>query len=595
MGTKERHRHRRRPRLRPIGPRPTTSPALLARGGCRASPTATSSAPRPRSGSPTATSVVVRHAVPVTLVLGGERVPLKVVGTHASPTRSWPPASIRRRGTEGRPARRRAARARHGRSRPPTSSCASSRRRSRSRPKSRIVVDPSMPINTQRVVEPRARRASCCASRDRRDRRRRGRQGPQGRAGRRRPPVDTVVAVGTKRDFRVAGARRARPARCRDAAARPPRARAMTRRRDRVRPEDSAMEGGFHAADGRSPRLRHHRGRPASHPARHAPLRARLRLRRSRRTPAGPSRATSIDLCFDTRARGRRVGRAHASPSSSCPRRCRTPRSRRPRRPSPSSQRHGLRTKKSLGQHFLVDDNVVGRILALAASRAGATSCSRSGPGIGTLTVALCAAAGAVVAVERDRDLLPGARRDDRGLPAARASCAPTRSTVAAEDARGAASAAPVALVANLPYQVAATVVLRFFEELPVAALRATVMVQAEVADRMAAEPGARTTAPTRSSCGCSPGPPAASRCRAACFLPPPRVDSAVLRLERRSRAASRPSCSRLRGRGRDGGVRAAAQDAAQLADRRVGRWAATTSTRRSPPRVSTGRGGPRR
>ena len=54
----------------------------------------------------------------------------------------------------------------------------------------------------------------------------------------------------------------------------------------------------------------------------------------------------------------------------------------------------------------------------------------------------------------------------------------------------------PVALVANLPYAVAATVVLRFFEELP--SLRsATVMVQAEVADRMAAVPGTkRTTAP---------------------------------------------------------------------------------------------------
>ena len=68
-------------------------------------------------------------------------------------------------------------------------------------------------------------------------------------------------------------------------------------------------------------------------------------------------------------------------------------------------KRFGLATKKSLGQHFLVDDNVVGRILELAAIEPGSVVLE-VGPGIGTLTAALCEHAGAVVAVERDGDLL---------------------------------------------------------------------------------------------------------------------------------------------------------------------------------------------
>ena len=58
-------------------------------------------------------------------------------------------------------------------------------------------------------------------------------------------------------------------------------------------------------------------------------------------------------------------------------------------------ERHGLYTKKSLGQHFLVDDNVLTRMLELAAL-GGDETVLEVGPGVGTLTVAFCAAAGAV-------------------------------------------------------------------------------------------------------------------------------------------------------------------------------------------------------
>lgn len=192
-------------------------------------------------------------------------------------------------------------------------------------------------------------------------------------------------------------------------------------------------------------------------------------------------------------------------------------------------KRHGLYTKKSLGQHFLVDDNVIGRILGLA-DLSGDETVLEIGPGIGTLTVALCQAAGAVVAVERDAALGPALADTTSGCEKLALVHADAVSVTA--DEVSAPYGPPVALVANLPYQVAATVVLRFFEMLP-SLEKATVMVQSEVADRMAASPGSKAygsyTVKLRlraQSTGRFQVPP-------GCFLPPPRVDSAVIRLER--------------------------------------------------------------
>jgi 16S rRNA (adenine1518-N6/adenine1519-N6)-dimethyltransferase len=193
-------------------------------------------------------------------------------------------------------------------------------------------------------------------------------------------------------------------------------------------------------------------------------------------------------------------------------------------------KRHGLATKKSLGQHFLIDDNVVGRILELAALT-GDETVLEVGPGLGTLTIALCGEAGAVVAVERDSQLLPA-------LAATTAEC--PRLAVVRADAVAVAPAElsepfgpPTALVANLPYAVAATVVLRFFQEMPELS-SATVMVQAEVADRMAASPGCKQYGSYTVKLRLLAAPAGRFTVPRSCFLPPPRVDSAVLRLERR-------------------------------------------------------------
>ncbi|MBN2848635.1 MAG: 16S rRNA (adenine(1518)-N(6)/adenine(1519)-N(6))-dimethyltransferase RsmA [Coriobacteriia bacterium] len=193
-------------------------------------------------------------------------------------------------------------------------------------------------------------------------------------------------------------------------------------------------------------------------------------------------------------------------------------------------ERHGLYTRKALGQHFLVDDNVVGRIVAAASIEPG-EAVLEIGPGIGTLTDALLAAGAAVVAVEYDDRLLPVLEelRDEpsRSLTIVHADAVTVPPAVLVTPA-----GRPRLLVANLPYGVAATVVLRLFEEMPHLA-RATVMVQAEVADRMAASPGSKAYGSYTVKLGLRARCAGRFAVARTCFLPPPRVDSAVIRLER--------------------------------------------------------------
>lgn len=190
---------------------------------------------------------------------------------------------------------------------------------------------------------------------------------------------------------------------------------------------------------------------------------------------------------------------------------------------------HQLHLKKYLGQHFLVDDNVVGRIIALA--NVGPDDVVLEvGPGIGTLTVALCATGAAVVSVERDATLRPALASTTSGC--SRFALVHADAVAVARDVLEAPFGPPTAFVANLPYQVAATVVLRYFELLP-SVRSATVMVQAEVADRMAARSGTKAYGAYTVKLAleaCVAGRFAVSP---TCFMPPPRVDSSVIRLER--------------------------------------------------------------
>ena len=189
---------------------------------------------------------------------------------------------------------------------------------------------------------------------------------------------------------------------------------------------------------------------------------------------------------------------------------------------------HGLTTKYSLGQNFLINDAILQKIVDLAAV-SPADDVLEVGPGIGTLTIALLKGAARVVSVERDPDL-PAVLADTLEPWASRFSLISKDALDLHVDDL---PFAPAKLVSNLPYAVAATVVLDYFERFP-SLESATVMVQKEVADRMAAQPGSKTYgaytvklrlyAEAAGRFAVGPGN----------FFPPPRVESAVLRLDRR-------------------------------------------------------------
>jgi 16S rRNA (adenine1518-N6/adenine1519-N6)-dimethyltransferase len=195
------------------------------------------------------------------------------------------------------------------------------------------------------------------------------------------------------------------------------------------------------------------------------------------------------------------------------------------------AQRLGIRPTKTLGQNFVHDANTVRRIVR-AAGLAPDDVVLEVGPGLGSLTLGLLAAADRVVAVEIDHRLADA-------LPATVVARAPGRadrlSVVNADALRmtGLPGPPPTALVANLPYNVAVPVLLRLLELFPSIA-RGLVMVQAEVADRLTAAPGSRVYgAPTVKAAWYAELRRAGSVPRPV-FWPVPNVDSGLVALVRR-------------------------------------------------------------
>jgi 16S rRNA (adenine1518-N6/adenine1519-N6)-dimethyltransferase len=151
--------------------------------------------------------------------------------------------------------------------------------------------------------------------------------------------------------------------------------------------------------------------------------------------------------------------------------------------------RLGVRPTKRRGQNFVIDPNTVRRIVREAALRPDDVVVE-VGPGLGSLTLALLGEVSRVVAIEVDPVLAAA-------LPATLASYAPDRvgavEVLAADALRidGVPGPPPTVLVANLPYNVAVPVLLHLLALLPTLE-RGLVMVQAEVADRLAAAPGSK-------------------------------------------------------------------------------------------------------
>ena len=199
-------------------------------------------------------------------------------------------------------------------------------------------------------------------------------------------------------------------------------------------------------------------------------------------------------------------------------------------------ERFGLATKHRLGQNFLVDNHVVERIVGLAELDR-VSRVVEVGPGIGTLTLALLANAGQVVSIEADAELEPVLGAHASSHPGFAFIMGDALKVPAAEVARafahlGAEPPEPSMLVANLPYNVAATVILKFVSEQP-SIERCVVMVQKEVADRICAKPGSKTYGAYTAKLGLYGQVTGRFEVPPRCFMPAPHVDSAVVRIDR--------------------------------------------------------------
>lgn len=219
------------------------------------------------------------------------------------------------------------------------------------------------------------------------------------------------------------------------------------------------------------------------------------------------------------------------------------------------ADRLGVRPTKTLGQNFVHDAGTVRRIVRDAGVQPG-DLVLEVGPGLGSLTLALLEAGAYVSAVEIDpvlagelpatvREFIPEAaqcfavlerdamlvRQSDLAVPPALRAPADLDSPSDLDS-----SVAPTHLVANLPYNVAVPVILTLLEELP--SLRSvTVMVQLEVADRLAAEPGSRTYGIPSVKANWFAEVRRGAKVSCHVFWPVPNVDSALVHMERRDDA----------------------------------------------------------
>lgn len=191
-------------------------------------------------------------------------------------------------------------------------------------------------------------------------------------------------------------------------------------------------------------------------------------------------------------------------------------------------QRYGFDFRKKYGQNFLVDNRILDRIVE-AADITKDDCVLEIGPGIGTLTQRLAEAAGEVVAVEIDKNLLPilaETLADYDNVTVLNKDILKTDICGIAAEHGG----RPLKIVANLPYYITTPIIMSLLES-RVPTVSITVMVQKEVADRMRVGPGSKEYGSLSLAVQYYAKPEMIARVPAACFMPKPNVDSAVIRL----------------------------------------------------------------
>lgn len=194
-------------------------------------------------------------------------------------------------------------------------------------------------------------------------------------------------------------------------------------------------------------------------------------------------------------------------------------------------QKHNFTIQKKFGQNFLIDTNVLEKIIA-AAEISKEDCVLEIGPGLGTMTQHLAERAGNVIAVEIDKNLIPILEETlsaYENVTLINADILKLDIGKLAEEKNG---GRPFKVVANLPYYITTPIIMGLFESrVPLKSI--TVMVQKEVADRMQVGPGTKDYGALSLAVQYYAKPKIVANVPPNCFMPRPNVDSAVIRLTR--------------------------------------------------------------
>lgn len=193
-------------------------------------------------------------------------------------------------------------------------------------------------------------------------------------------------------------------------------------------------------------------------------------------------------------------------------------------------QKYNFVFQKKFGQNFLIDTHVLDKIIR-SAEITSEDMVLEIGPGIGTMTQYLAQAAGKVIAVEIDKALIPILEDTLDGFENVRVLNEDILKVDIAELAERENGGRPIKVVANLPYYITTPIIMGLFENhVPVKSI--TVMVQKEVADRMQVGPGTKDYGALSLAVQYYAKPYIVANVPPNCFMPRPKVGSAVIRLE---------------------------------------------------------------
>ena len=194
-------------------------------------------------------------------------------------------------------------------------------------------------------------------------------------------------------------------------------------------------------------------------------------------------------------------------------------------------QKYNFAFQKKFGQNFLIDPRVLEKIIK-AAEITEDDCVLEIGPGIGTMTQHLACAAKKVIAVEIDRALIPILQDTLSGWDNVRIINEDVMKVDLAKLAEEENGGKPLKVVANLPYYITTPIIMGLFENhVPLKSI--TVMVQREVADRMQVGPGTKDYGALSLAVQYYAKPYIVANVPPNCFMPRPKVGSAVIRLER--------------------------------------------------------------